>query len=81
MSLLILHITQEYIVEHGNHVDIKHTIFQGNKVEINKLGRRPHEPVGDVDFEKFLLQELVGLCDFLAFEKVCGVEVMQDEHW
>lgn len=59
MFPLILNIAQKDIIKHRDHVDVKHSILQWNKVEIDELRRWPNQPVGDVNFEELLPKEII----------------------
>ena len=46
---LVLHIRQEDIPEDGDEVDIKDAILGGDQSEVDRLARRPDDPVKQVD--------------------------------
>lgn len=64
--MLIFNVAKENVVKHRYQIYIKHSIFERDEEEINELGWWPNEPIGDVNCQELLTQQLMRFIYALA---------------
>jgi hypothetical protein len=56
--IFVFDIAKKYVVETSNQIYIQDAIFERHEKEINRLRRRPHNPICQINQERFVLQEI-----------------------